>query len=74
MTTPGSERHDATTHGFTGISDQNQLNPLFARAGEATDFPLNMLPPGESLPETAYQLKVARAGAGPLMDLDASLF
>ena len=55
-TTPGSERHDATTHGFTGISDQNQLNPLFARAGEATDFPLNMLPPGESLPETAYQV------------------
>src|SRR6187431_426855 len=55
-TTPGSERHDDATHGFTGISDQNQLNPLFARAGEATDFPLNMLPPGESLPETAYQV------------------
>ena len=55
-TTPGPERHDKTAHGFTGISDQNQLNPLFARAGEATDFPLNMLPPGESLPETAYQV------------------
>ncbi|MCC2033513.1 glutamate decarboxylase [Microbacterium allomyrinae] len=41
---------------FTGIGDQNQLNPLFARAGEATDFPLNVLPPGESLPETAYQV------------------
>jgi hypothetical protein len=44
--------HDETTSGFTGIGDQNQLNPMFARAGEATDFPLNMLPPGESLPET----------------------
>ncbi len=43
-------------NGFTGIGDQNQLNPLFARAGEATDFPLNVLPPGESLPETAYQV------------------
>ncbi|WP_111719918.1 glutamate decarboxylase [Homoserinimonas sp. OAct 916] len=40
----------------TGIGDQNQLNPLFARAGEATDFPLNQIPPGESLPETAYQV------------------
>lgn len=57
MTTArGPERHDKTSHGFTGIGDQNQLNPLFARAGEATDFPLNMLPPGESLPETAYQV------------------
>ena len=41
---------------FTGIGDQYQLIPLFARAGEATDFPLNVLPPGESLPETAYQV------------------
>src|SRR6478752_2417168 len=41
---------------FTGIGDQNQLNPLFARVGESTDFPLNTLPPGESLPETAYQV------------------
>ena len=43
-------------HAFTGIGDQNQLNPIFARAGESTDFPLNALPPGESLPETAYQI------------------
>jgi glutamate decarboxylase len=55
-TSRGSERPSESTHGFSGIGDQNQLNPLFARAGEATDFPLNMLPPGESLPETAYQV------------------
>src|ERR1700710_1025036 len=42
-------------HAFNGIGDQNQLNPLFARSGESTDFPLNKLPAGESLPETAYQ-------------------
>ena len=49
-------RRGEPTHAFTGIGDQNQLNPLFARRGEATDFPLNMLPPAESLPETAYQV------------------
>jgi glutamate decarboxylase len=43
-------------HAFIGEGDQNQLNPLFARPGESTDFPLNQLPPGESLPETAYQI------------------
>ncbi|GAB3121026.1 glutamate decarboxylase [Glaciibacter psychrotolerans] len=47
---------DQSSHAFTGISDSNQLNPLFARAGESTDFPLNTIPPGESLPETAYQV------------------
>ncbi|MGC5224626.1 glutamate decarboxylase [Micromonospora sp. DT81.3] len=29
---------------------------MFARAGEATDFPLDRMPDGESLPETAYQI------------------
>jgi glutamate decarboxylase len=43
-------------HAHVGDSDQNQLNPLFARPGESTDFPLNQLPAGESLPETAYQV------------------
>ncbi|HEY2643540.1 MAG TPA: glutamate decarboxylase [Galbitalea sp.] len=43
-------------HAFTGINDSNQLNPLFARAGEATDFPTNRLPQRESLGETAYQV------------------
>jgi glutamate decarboxylase len=51
--TPSSAR---PSQGFTGSGDQNQLNPMFARPGEATDFPLNTLPPGESLPETAYQV------------------
>ena len=32
------------------------LNPLFARPGEATELPRNVLPPGESFPETAYQI------------------
>jgi glutamate decarboxylase len=42
--------------GFTGVSDRNQLNPMFARAGEATDFPLDKMPNSESLGETAYQI------------------
>ncbi|MDF2443857.1 MAG: glutamate decarboxylase, partial [Subtercola sp.] len=41
---------------FTGVSGRNQLNPVFCRDGEANDFPLNTLPQGESLPETAYQI------------------
>ena len=45
-----------STHAFTGLGDTNQLNPMFARAGEATDFPLDRMPDGESLPETAYQI------------------
>ena len=47
---------DRSPHGFSGIGDSNQLNPIFAREGEATDFPLNRLPARESLPETAYQV------------------
>ncbi|SJM59895.1 glutamate decarboxylase [Gulosibacter sp. 10] len=37
-------------------SEQLELNPLFARPGEATELPRTRLPDGESLPETAYQL------------------
>ncbi|MGN0096914.1 MAG: glutamate decarboxylase [Corynebacterium sp.] len=33
-----------------------ELNPLFARIGEATSFPRNRFPETESLPETAYQI------------------
>ena len=47
---------DHSRHAFSGIGDNTQLNPIFARAGEATDFPVNRLPDGESLPETAYQV------------------
>ena len=32
------------------------LNPLFSRPGEATELPRFVLPPHESLPETAYQI------------------
>ncbi|GAB3613034.1 PLP-dependent aminotransferase family protein [Humibacter ginsengisoli] len=32
------------------------LNPLFSRAGEATEFPRNRIPRSETLPETAYQV------------------
>ena len=35
---------------------QVELNPLFARPGEATELPRTRLPQGESLPETAYQI------------------
>ncbi|MCU1482096.1 MAG: glutamate decarboxylase [Subtercola sp.] len=56
MTTEHLIKPSESTHAFTGDSGQNQLNPLFCREGEASDFPLNTLPPGESLPETAYQV------------------
>lgn len=56
MTTSQAGQPHESHHEHTGLSEQNQLNPLFARAGEATDFPLNTLPSGESLPETAYQI------------------
>ena len=56
MTATTTLKHGDVPHAFTGIGDQNQLNPMFARAGESTDFPLNALPPDESLPETAYQI------------------
>src|SRR6478609_1010417 len=55
-TTPHKSRRGEPSAAFTGINDRNQLNPMFAREGEATDFPLNVLPAGESLPETAYQV------------------
>ncbi|PWB97516.1 glutamate decarboxylase [Salinibacterium hongtaonis] len=48
--------NETSPNAFTGYGDFNQLNPLFARPGEATDFPLDQIPAGESLPETAYQI------------------
>jgi len=49
MTAPGrgaeSEERDVVS-----------LNPLFARPGESTELPRNVLPDDESLPETAYQI------------------
>ncbi|QKT08678.1 glutamate decarboxylase [Gordonia sp. X0973] len=33
-----------------------EINPVFARGGEATAYPANRIPQGESLPETAYQV------------------
>jgi glutamate decarboxylase len=55
-TTTPPVRTGEPSHAHTGIGSQNQLNPLFAREGESTDFPLDALPPSESLPETAYQV------------------
>lgn len=37
-------------------ADAIALNPLFARAGEATEIPRYVLPARESLPDTAYQI------------------
>ncbi|MGP5496705.1 glutamate decarboxylase [Corynebacterium flavescens] len=37
-------------------SDNVELNPIFARPGEATHLPRHRLPEGESLPDTAYQI------------------
>lgn len=48
--------NNSSRNAFTGYGDFNQLNPLFARPGEATDFPLDQIPSQESLPETAYQI------------------
>ncbi|QWT24247.1 glutamate decarboxylase [Subtercola sp. PAMC28395] len=53
---PHRARAHPTRPGHVGTSGQNQLNPIFAREGEATDFPQNTLPDAESLPETAYQI------------------
>jgi glutamate decarboxylase len=55
-TTKTTLKPGSVPHAHIGIGDQNQLNPVFARPGESTDFPLNTIPPGESLPETAYQI------------------
>ncbi|TAJ46451.1 MAG: glutamate decarboxylase [Herbiconiux sp.] len=54
MSTPRTPQNPF--HAHADLTRQNQLNPLFAREGEATDFPLGVLPDGESLPETAYQI------------------
>ena len=48
---------DWLTHAFAGINARNQLNPMFARTGEATDFPFDRIPDSRNhLPETAYQI------------------
>src|SRR5881628_2539327 len=57
LTTPPTASEPAHgPQGFIGNGDRNQLNPMFARAGEATDFPLDQIPADETLPETAYQI------------------
>src|SRR5215471_19855709 len=38
------------------VRDVVELNPMFVRPGEATERSRFSLPPGESLPETAYQI------------------
>ncbi|RJF41197.1 glutamate decarboxylase [Actinomyces sp. 2119] len=44
-------------NGYTGSDpDRSELNPLFARPGEAHDLPKFRLPASEALPETAYQV------------------
>ncbi|KQR54253.1 glutamate decarboxylase [Leifsonia sp. Leaf336] len=42
--------------GYESPDEAVGLNPLFSRAGEATEFPRFELPAGESLPETAFQV------------------
>ena len=51
-----STRSNEATRAFTGNGTQNQVNPMFARVGELTEFPLDVLPSTQSLPETAYQV------------------
>lgn len=50
MTIPGSKPASETNQASL------ELNPLFTRPGEASEFPRFTLPGGESLPETAYQI------------------
>ena len=40
MTIENQIKPTESTHAFNGLSGQNQLNPLFTREGEASDFPL----------------------------------
>ena len=42
--------------GEPGASDVVELNPVFARPGEATELSRYAIPDRESLPETAYQI------------------
>ncbi|CAM5341932.1 glutamate decarboxylase [Leifsonia shinshuensis] len=43
-------------HGYESPEEPVGLNPVFSRAGEATEFPRFTLPEGESLPDTAFQV------------------
>ena len=43
-------------HGYESPEEPVGLNPVFSRAGEATEFPRFTLPDGEALPETAFQV------------------
>ena len=43
-------------HDFLNNPEEIELNPVFARPGEATSMPRNRMPERESLPETAYQI------------------
>ncbi|RZS63498.1 glutamate decarboxylase [Agromyces ramosus] len=43
-------------HAFSGRGTRNQVNPMFAREGIATDFPMDRMPDVGTLPETAYQI------------------
>jgi glutamate decarboxylase len=51
-----STRSNEATRAFTGNGSQNRVYPMFARVGELTEFPLDVLPEAQSLPETAYQV------------------
>ncbi len=44
------------SRGYSAEGEAVGLDPLFARPGEATEFPRFTLPAGESLPETAFQV------------------
>ncbi|WP_434317969.1 glutamate decarboxylase [Leifsonia sp. P73] len=43
-------------HGYESPEEPVGLNPVFSRAGEATEFARFTLPEGESLPDTAFQV------------------
>jgi len=56
MTAPRRTSHHPSAFGSDTSNASIELNPLFSRPGEATEFPRFTIPDGVSLPSTAYQI------------------
>ncbi|WP_407695375.1 glutamate decarboxylase [Sinomonas albida] len=56
MIAPRRTSHHSANHPTNKSSVNVELNPLFSRPGEATEFPRYTIPEGASLPATAYQI------------------
>lgn len=56
MTAPRRKSQHSSAFGSDTSNASIELNPLFSRPGEATEFPRFTLPDGAALPSTAYQI------------------